>query len=201
MVLYVRGLVRQSSEASEAQLVGAQIDRHHHGGEHQVDAGHDRVVSELGEGMPATGAARGSVATGPDAGAPAAGTAAPGSVDGGLPAGGPAAAGLGDTRGVGSAPNRGAQRVAALGREQGRRDITGSAQNQPPPQAGGVGSRTQAEQHLGVRARLPGGGAATRAAAPESARAGGGGTFRRRYGARCGGGTAGLAATRTRSPA
>ena len=167
-----------------------------------------------GEGVVATGAARGSVAAGSvAAGAPAPGSAAAGSVDAGYPAPAPAAAGSSVTLAAGSAQNqragtvpnrsgertpyhdagfrtpapsaagpsgalaagsaqnRGAQRVPAPGSEQDWHDTTGSAQNQPPPRAGNVRSRTDTEPHRGVRARLPEDGTAAPPPAPESSRA------------------------------
>ena len=81
-----------------------------------------------------------------------------------------AAAGPTVALGSGSAPNRGAQRVAAPGSEQDRRDITGSAQNQQPPRAGNVRSRTDTEPLRGVRAPLPEDGTAAPAPAAEASR-------------------------------
>ena len=72
-----------------------------------------------------------------------------------------------------------------------------SAPNQQAARAGNGPSRTDAELHSGVRVRLLGDGAAARPPAPESARARRG----RRHIHSGGGGTVGLAATRTRSPA
>ena len=110
-----------------------------------------------GEGVPATGAARGSVAAGSVAAAPAPGPAAAGSaenwqppvvpdrsgdriprhaagwVDAGSPAPGPVAAGPSVALAGGSAQNRKAQPVAASGGEQDRRDTPGSAENRQPP--------------------------------------------------------------------
>ena len=98
---------------------------------------------------------------------------APGWVDAGFPAPGPgpAAAGPSVALAGGSAQNRGTQWVAAPGSEQDRRDITGSAQNQQPPRAGNVRSRTDTEPHRGVRAQLPEDGTAAPPPASESARA------------------------------
>ena len=85
-----------------------------------------------GEGVPAIGAARGSVAAGSvAAGAPETGSAAAGSVDAGSPAPCPVASGSSVALAGGSAQNRGTQPVAAPGTEHDRRDSTGSAQNQP----------------------------------------------------------------------
>ena len=96
---------------------------------------------------------------------------AAGSADAGFPAPASSAAGPSGALAAGSAQNRGAQRVPAPGSEQDRRDTAGSAQNQPPPRAGNVRSRTDTEPHRGVRARLPGDGTAAPPPVPESARA------------------------------
>ena len=170
-----------------------------------------------GEGVSATGAARGSVAAvSVAAGAPAPGSAAAGSADAGYPAPGPAAAGPSVALAGGSAQNQ--QPEPAPGSEQDRRDTPGSAQNQraplvrdrssertphhtagsvgagfpaaapaaagpsvalaggsaqnqQPPLAGNVRSRTDTEPHRGVRARLPEDGSAAAPPAPESTRA------------------------------
>ena len=96
-----------------------------------------------GEGVPTTGAARGSVAAGSVAGGPAPGPAADGSVDADFPASGPAAAGPSTALAGGSAQNRGTQSVAAPGSAQDRRDTTGSAQNRRVPLVPGrSGERT-----------------------------------------------------------
>ena len=89
-----------------------------------------------GEGVPATGAARGSVAAGSvAAGAPAPAPAAAGSADAGFPAPAPPAAGPSGALATGSAQtrHRGTQRAAAPASEQDRRDTPGSAQNQRVP--------------------------------------------------------------------
>ena len=122
-----------------------------------------------GEGVPATGAARGSVAAGSVAAAPAPGPATPG----------PSVALAG-----GSAQNRKAQPVAAPGGEQDRRDTPGSAQNQQPPlvpdrsgdriprhAAGWVdaGSPAPAPAAAGPSVALAGGSAQNRKAQPVAA--------------------------------
>ena len=90
-------------------------------------------ASGAGEGVRATGSARGSVAAGSVAAAPAPGPAAAGSVDAGFPGAAPAAAGPSVALAGGSVQNRKAQPVAAPGSAQDRRDTPGSAQNQQPP--------------------------------------------------------------------
>ena len=94
-----------------------------------------------------------------------------GSVAAGSPAPGPAEADSSVAPAGGSAPNRQAQTVATPGSEQVRYDTRSSAQNQQAPRAGKGPSRTDAELHCGVRARLLGDGTAARPPAPESARA------------------------------
>ena len=94
-----------------------------------------------------------------------------GSVAAGSPAPGPVAADSSVAPAGGSAPNRQAQTVATPGSEQVRRGTPSSAQNQQAPRAGKGPSRTDAELHSGVRARLLGDGTAARPPAPESARA------------------------------
>ena len=94
---------------------------------------------------------------------------APGSAAAGSPA--PAVAGPGAARAGSSAPNRQAQAVAAPNSEQVRRDTPSSAPNRQAARAGNGPSRTNAELHCGVRARLLGDGTAARPPAPESARA------------------------------
>ena len=94
-----------------------------------------------------------------------------GSVDAGSPASGPAAADSSVAPAGGSAPNRQARTVATPGSEQVRCDTRSSAQNQQAPRAGKGPSRTDAELHCGVRARLSGDRTASQPPAPESARA------------------------------
>ena len=93
------------------------------------------------------------------------------SVAAGSPAPGPAAADSSVAPAGGSAPDRQPQAVAAPASEQVRRGTPSSAQNQQAPRAGKGPSRTAAELHSGVRARLLGDGTAARPPAPESARA------------------------------
>ena len=94
-----------------------------------------------------------------------------GSVAASSPAPGPAAADSSVAPARGSAPNRQAQTVATPGSEQVRRGTPSSAQNQQAPRAGKGPSRTDAELHCGVRARLSGDRTASQPPAPESARA------------------------------
>ncbi len=94
-----------------------------------------------------------------------------GSVAAGSPAPGPAAADSSVAPAGGSAPNRQARTVATPGSEQVRCDTRSSAQNQQAPRAGKGPSRTDAELHCGVRARLSGDRTASQPPAPESARA------------------------------
>ena len=137
-----------------------------------------------GEGVPATGAARGSVAAGSVAAAPAPGPAAARSADAGFPAPAPAAAGPSGALAGGSAQNRKAQPVAAPGSEQDRRDTPGSAQNwQPlvvpdrsgdriPHHAAGwvdAGSPAPAPAAAGPSVALAGGSARNRKAQPVAA--------------------------------
>ena len=144
------------------------------------------AAGAVAAGAPAPGsAAAGSADAGYPAPGPAAGSAqnqragtVPGRSgertpyhDAGFRAPAPSAAALSGALAGGSAQNRRAQRVPAPGSEQDRHDTAGSAQNQRPPRAGNVRSRTDTEPHRGVRAQLPGDSTAAPPPAPESTRA------------------------------